>query len=255
MFVGSTLNRTFSANRAQPESDYLRAIKDYAADFQARKVYGALYAPWIVVSDPVGSGRAPTRMVPPEGHVMGVYARTEQERGIWKAPAGVAAQLQGALGVVANFGDAQQTDLVHNGLVNPIRQLPGFGIIVTDSRTLSSDTRWWFVSTRLLFNFIKSSLREGLRFVRQEPHDESLRRMVRYNVVRPFLIGLWRAGAFGADPADDVFTIVCDATNNPPAEVDLGSFTLEVYFYPVKPVETVIIAVGQQPSYASASES
>jgi phage tail sheath protein FI len=119
---------------------------------------------------------------------------------------------------------------------------------------LSTDTRWWFVNVRLLFNFVKSSLRDGIRFVRQEPHTEELRRMVRFNVVRPFLLGLWRQGAFGSDPADQVFTIKCDTENNPPAEVDLGNFKLEVYFYPVKPAETIIIVVGQQPGGSSAGE-
>jgi phage tail sheath protein FI len=81
-----------------------------------------------------------------------------------------------------------------------------------------------------------------------------LRRSVKFNVVTPFLVGLWRQGAFGSDPADKVFTVICDAQNNPPAQVNLGMFTLEVYFYPVKPAETIVIIVGQQQSGASASE-
>ncbi len=185
---------------------------------------------------------------------MGIYARTEQERGIWKAPAGNAAQVRGALDVSATFTDAQNTDLTRNGLVNGIRSLPGLGITVTASRTLSTDTRWWFVSTRLLFNFVKSSLRDGLRFVRQEPNSGELQRMVQFNVVTPFLLGLWRQGAFGSDPPEKVFSVKCDAGNNPPQEVVLGNFKVEVYFYPVKPAETIIIIVGQQPSGASAQE-
>ena len=239
---------------SQLESDYVGAVKTYSALFQGSKVYGALYVPFIQVTDPVGTGPAPTLFVPPDGHVMGVCARTEQERGIWKAPAGNAAQVRGALDVSAGFDDAQHTDLVRNGFVNGIRPTPGFGIVVAASRTLSTDTRWWFVNVRLLFNFVKSSLRDGLRFVRQEPHTEELRRSVRFNVVRPFLLGLWRQGAFGSDPADQVFTIKCDAENNPPAEVDLGNFRIEVYFYPVRPAETILIVVGQQPSGASAAE-
>jgi phage tail sheath protein FI len=239
---------------SQLESDYVGTVKAYSALFQGTKVYGALYVPFIQVTDPVGTGPAPTLFVPPDGHVMGMYARTEQERGIWKAPAGNAAQVRGALGVSAGFDDAQHTDLVRNGFVNGIRPTPGFGIVVAASRTLSTDTRWWFVNVRLLFNFVKSSLRDGLRFVRQEPHTEELRRSVRFNVVRPFLLGLWRQGAFGSDPADKVFTIKCDAENNPPAEVDLGNFRIEVYFYPVRPAETILIVVGQQPSGASAAE-
>ncbi len=263
MFVGSVPDRGAPAgitprsltDYTQLESDYLNlTIKPYAALFQANKVYGALYAPWIQVDDPVAAGPAPTRFVPPDGYVMGIYARTEQERGIWKAPAGNAAQVRGALEVAATFTDGQHTDLVRNAFVNGIRFTPGLGITVAASRTLSTDTRWWYINVRLLFNFVKSSLREGLRFVRQEPHTEQLRRMVRFNVVTPFLLGLWRQGAFGSDAPNQVFTVKCDAENNPPNEVDLGNFRIEVYFYPVKPAETILIVVGQQPSGSSTSE-
>lgn len=110
------------------------------------------------------------------------------------------------------------------------------------------------MNVRLLFNFVKSSLRDGLRFVRQEPHTEALRRMVRFNVVTPFLLGLWRQGAFGSDPAEQVFTVKCDAENNAPADVANGVFTLEVYFYPAKPAEAILIVVGQQDSGATATD-
>jgi len=101
---------------------------------------------------------------------------------------------------------------------------------------------------------VKVSLRDGLRWVAQEPHDDELRRKVKFNVVTPFLLGLWRQGAFGSDPPAQVFTVICDQTNNPPEQVDQGNFTVEVYFYPVKPAETIVIIVGQQESSASASE-
>jgi uncharacterized protein len=262
MYVGSAPDRGAKAgvtprsltDYTQLESDYLNATKTYAGLFQASKVYGALYSPWIQVTDAAAPGAAPTRFVPADGHLMGVYARTEQERGIWKAPAGIAAQVLGALDVSATFTDSQHTDLVRNGFVNGIRFTPGSGITVAASRSLSTDTRWWFVNVRLLFNFVKSSLRDGLRFVRQEPHTDELRRTVRLNVVTPFLMGLWRQGAFGSDPAEQVFTVKCDAENNPPDQVNLGYFKIEVYFYPVKPAETIIIVVGQQPSGGSASE-
>jgi phage tail sheath protein FI len=238
----------------QPESEYLAALQADSAQFQAAKVFGALYAPWLQVADPVGIGPAPTRYIPPDGYVLGVYARTDLERGIFKAPAGNSALVRGALGVAAEFTDAEHTSLVEAGLVNGIRPQPGAGIVVAASRTLSTDTRWWFVNVRLLFNFVKSSLRDGLRFVRQEPHTDELRRSVRFNVVTPFLLGLWRQGAFGSDPPKQVFSIKCDAENNPPEEVDQGNFRVEVYFYPVKPAETVVIVVGQQPSGGFARE-
>jgi hypothetical protein len=263
MYVGSAPDRgtaggvqaTTLSDYTQLESDYVTTTEAYSGQFQAAKVFGALYVPWIQVSDPIGSGAAPVRFVPPDGALMGVYARTDLERGIFKAPAGNGALVEGALAVSANFTDAQHTDLVRNGTVNGIRATSGLGIIVAASRTLSTDTRWLFVNVRLLFNFVKSTLRDGLRFVRQEPNTEALRRSVRLNVVTPFLLGLWRQGAFGSDPPGQVFSVKCDAQNNPPNEVDLGNFRLEVYFYPARPAETILIIVGQQPSGATAAES
>jgi phage tail sheath protein FI len=262
MFVGSAPDRARRGGAAraralsdytQLESDYVRTVKEYSGKFQAAKVYGALNVGFIRINDPA-PGPAPTIFVPSDGSVCGVYARTEQERGIFKAPAGQAALLRGATQVSAEFTDRQTTELVRDGFVNPIRTTQGLGITISASRTLSTDTRWRFVNVRLLFNFVKSSLREGLRFVRQEPHSEELRRMVRHNVVTPFLLGLYQQGAFGSDPPGQVFTVKCNGDNNPPAEVDLGNFKLEVYFYPVRPTETIVVVVGQQESGATAAD-
>ena len=262
MYVGSAPDRGSPAG-VTPKSPsdynetvahYTESIKGYSAQFQGSKVYGAMYAPWILVADPAGAGPAPVRFVPPDGYVMGVYARTEQERGIHKAPAGDAATVRGALALSAGFSVGEHDDLVRNGRTNGILSPGGRTPAVAASRTLSTDTRWQFVNVRLLFNFVKSTLRDGLRFVRQEPHTEALRKMVRFNVITPFLLGLWRQGAFGSDPAKQVFTVKCDAENNPPSDVDLGLFKVEVYFYPVRPAETVQIIVGQQPGGGSVAE-
>jgi hypothetical protein len=230
--------------------------KAYAATLRGRKVFGALYAPWIQVVNPDAATAAtqPLVWIPPVGQVMGVYARIADARGVWKGPAGDEARVGDALGVEYDMTDADHTDLVRNGGVNGIRAVPGAGIVVDASRTLSTDTRWLFVNVRRLFNFIKSSLRDGLTWVAQEPHDEALRRMVRFNVVTPFLLGLWRQGAFGSDPAEQVFTVKCDSENNTPQGVANGLFTLEVYFYPAKPAEAILIIVGQQDSGATAAE-
>jgi phage tail sheath protein FI len=244
MFVGTV----------PPDVD-LEGAKAYASPFRARKVFGALYAPWIEIANPLDTtGANPMRLVPPVGHVLGVYARIGAARGVWKAPAGDEAQLELALGVQYGMTDVDHTDLVKNGGVNGIRAIPGSGIVVDASRTLSTDTRWLYVNVRRLFNFVKISLRDGLRFVPQEPHDEALRRKVRFTVVEPFLLGLWKQGAFGSDAAEKVFTVKCDASNNPPAEVNLGRFRLEVFFYPVKPAETIVVVVGQQESGGTATD-
>lgn len=232
------------------KTDDLQAAVNYGQQFQSPKVYGAIYFPWIQVAKQ-GGGQV---WIPPVGHVMGVFARTESERGIWKAPAGVQALVRGALDVFRRIGDLDHTTLVKDGSVNAIRFVPGAGFVVDSSRTGSTNPIWYYVNVRLLFNYVKASLRRSLRWVVQEPNTDSLWDQVAQNSVRPFLMGLWRKGAFGPGKPDDVFTIKCDAENNTPANIQLGIFTLEVYFYPSRPAETVLIVVGQQEGKSSASE-
>jgi uncharacterized protein len=239
MFVGHT-----------PFGHDATAAKDYGKGFQGNKVFGALYFPWIRVADPIGT----RKWIPPTGHVMGVYARTERERGIWKAPAGVQAQVRGALEVRHSITDTVHTDLVKNGSVNAVRFVPGQGIIVDSSRTLSTSPIWFYVNVRLLFNFVKSSMMQGLRWVVQEPNDATLWNKVKFNSVTPFLMGLWRQGAFGAGPPEELFTVKIDAENNPPDRIQQGFLTIEIYFYPSRPAETIIIIIGQQEAGASAGE-
>ena len=232
------------------------AIKTYANGLRARKVYGAVYAPWIKITNPADiSGTDPFLWVTPVGHVMGTFARIADAKGVWQAPAGSDARLRFALDTEFEMNDAEHTDLVKAGGVNGIRPIAGEGIVIDASRTLSTDTRWLFVNVRRLFNFVKSSLRDGLRWVPQEAHDQELRDKVRLNSVRPFLLGLWRRGAFGSEPAEMTFTIKCDGENNPPAEVNVGRFTIEIYFYAVRPAETIVIKVGQQDSSGTATDS
>lgn len=239
MFVGHT-----------PLGHDASAAKAYGQNFQGDKVYGALYFPWIQVNDPIGT----RKWIPPTGHILGVYARTERERGIWKAPAGNAAKLNGVLDVRHHITDTVHTDLVKNGSVNAVRFIPGQGIVIDSSRTLSTSSIWLYVNIRLLFNFVKSSLMGGLRWVVQEPNDQTLWNKVKFNSVTPFLMGLWRRGAFGSGLPEETFTVKIDSENNPPASVQLGILNIEVYFYPVRPAETIVITVGQQESGASASE-
>jgi hypothetical protein len=226
----------------------------YGKNLQGSKVYGALYGPWIKVLDPIGTGSVPTRWIPPTGHIIGTYARIADARGIWKAPAGDEANLLGALDVEVNLSDTDHTTLVETASVNGIRAIAGTGIVIDASRTLSTDPRWLYVNVRLLFNYVKSSLRQGLRWTRQEPNKDTLWDAVKFGSVIPFLTGLWRQGAFGTGKPADVFTVICDATNNPPDQVQLGFLTLEVYFYPSRPAETIVIKVGQRPGASSATE-
>ena len=244
MYVGAVPEGLTESGQAIP----------YGVSFQAKKAYGALYAPWITVADPAGLGENPRRDIPPVGHVLGMMGRVERNRGVWKAPAGDEANLANVLDVTYRLTDAEHTNLAKQGAINGIRFIPRAGVVVDASRTLSTDPRWMYVGVRLLFNFVKSSLKNGLRWVRQEPNRDALWNAIKYNAVTPFLLGLWRQGAFGTGTPAEVFTVICDASNNPPNLVDQGFLNVEVFFYPSKPAETIVITVGQQPSGATAAE-
>jgi phage tail sheath protein FI len=226
----------------------------YGQSLQGSKVFGALYGPWIQVMDPIGLGSTPIKAIPPVGHILGVYARIESTRGIWKAPAGDEARLRGVLDVTYRLTDGEHTNFVKNAGINGVRAVPRAGVIIDASRTLSTDSRWLYVNVRLLFNFLKSSLKQGLRWVRQEPNRDTLWSLVKYGSVTPFLMGLWRQGAFGTGAPSEVFTVICDASNNPPDQVQLGFLYVEVYIYPSNPAETIVIKVGQQPGGGTVSE-
>jgi uncharacterized protein len=101
---------------------------------------------------------------------------------------------------------------------------------------------------------VKSSLVQGLRWTAQEPNDPTLWNKVKFNTVTPFLMGLWRRGAFGPGSPEEVFTVKVDAENNTPAQIQQGLLMIEVYFYPSRPAETIVITVGQQEGGGSASE-
>jgi hypothetical protein len=245
MFVGHTTENS-DADAVITTMQAVGAPRGAGSD----KSYGALYFPFIRVLDPLGG----QKWVPPDGHVMGVYARTDRERGVWKAPAGVGASVNGALDVKHPINDTKHTMLVKNASVNAIRFLPGQGIIVDSSRTLCTGNLWLYVNIRLLFNFVKTSLKDGLRWTVQEPNDLNLWNKIKFNSVTPFLLGLWRRGAFGAGAPNEVFSVKVDGANNPLDSVKQGILNIEVYFYPSRPAETIIITVGQQEGGPTAGE-
>ncbi len=229
----------------------VNAIAGWIGNLQTDKSYGALYFPWIKVADPQGNYIP----IPPTGHILGVYARTAIERGIWKAPAGNAARLRGVIDVDQHITDADHTRLVKDSSVNAVRSIKGLGIVIDSSRTLSTNPLWLYVNVRRLFNYVESSLKTGLRWVVQEPNDDTLWNKIKYNSVTPFLMGLWKRGAFGPGTPEQVFTVRVDAENNPPENIQQGLLNVDIYFYSSRPAEAIVISVGQQEGGATVKES
>ncbi|MFI5930990.1 phage tail sheath family protein [Actinoplanes sp. NPDC051494] len=200
--------------------------------------FATLYYPWIKVFDPAG-GRAVH--MPPSGHVAGLWARTDNERGVHKAPANEV--LRGVVDLQIKITKGEQ-DLLNPIGVNCIRSFPGRGVRVWGARTLSSDPEWRYVNVRRLFNYIEESVLLGTQWIVFEPNDLRLWGTIRRNI-SAFLTEEWRRGAlFGATAAES-FYVKCDAETNPPEVIDRGQVVCEIGICPVKPAEFVIFRLSQ----------
>jgi len=200
--------------------------------------YAALYYPWIQVDDPIQNRSIP---IPPSGHVAGIWARSDNTRGVHKAPANEV--VLGATGLAYNCTKGEQDTLNPNG-VNCIRAFPGRGIRVWGARTLSSNPSWRYINVRRLFNYVEKSIERGTQWVVFEPNDMMLWARVRRDA-SAFLTTVWSDGAlFGASPAQ-AFYVKCDAELNPPEQRDLGRLFIEIGMSPVKPAEFVIFRISQ----------
>jgi len=205
--------------------------------------YAALYYPWIFTSDPRTGAR---KMIPPGGHVLGVYARTDTERGVFKAPANEV--LRGALALQVDVNDSTQDVLNPRG-VNAIRAFPGRGIRVWGSRTLSANPLWKYVPVRRLFIFLERSIYEGTQFVVFEPNDDRLWARV-VDTIRLFLRGQWRLGALFGRTEAEAFFITCDRTTMSQDDILNGRLICEIGIAPVRPAEFVVFRIFQNTAEA-----
>ena len=200
--------------------------------------FAALYYPWIEVQDPLTNQPI---MVPPSGHVAGLWCRTDSTRGVHKAPANEV--VLGANGLGFQVTQAEQGGLNKVG-INCIRSFPGRGIRVWGARTMSSDPEWRYINVRRLFNFVSESIMEGTQWSVFEPNDEKLWIQLRIAATN-FLTRVWSDGAlFGSTPAQ-AFYVKCDSETNPPEVIEAGQVICEIGIAPVKPAEFVIFRLSQ----------
>jgi uncharacterized protein len=199
--------------------------------------YAALYYPWIKVAGADGQPKA----IPPSGHMAGIYARSDNERGVHKAPANEV--IRGVLETATQVTKGEQ-DILNPMGVNCIRSFTGRGVRIWGARTLSSDPAWRYLNVRRLFNYIEKSLERGLQWVVFEPNDPNLWARVRRDV-SAFLTGTWRDGMlFGLTP-DQAFFVKCDEELNPQDVRDRGQLFIDIGLAPVKPAEFVIFRLSQ----------
>jgi phage tail sheath protein FI len=204
--------------------------------------YGAFYFPWLLVRDPLNPKSTDPAVVPPSGHIAGIYARTDAQRGVHKAPANE--PVRTALGLTYRVTHQEQEILNPRG-VNCIRFFTGQGIVLWGARTVApSASEWRYINVRRLFNFIEESIARGTRWVVFEPNAMPLWKSIRRDITA-FLTLLWRQGALmGATPAE-AFFVQCNAETNPPEVIDAGRVVVVIGIAPVKPAEFVIFRIGQ----------
>jgi len=220
-------------------------------DFMRNKVspkesYGALYYPWLEIADRAGAGKNPKRYVPPSGFMAGMFARIDNERGVWKAPAGTEAAIIGAIGLEYSVTDSEQ-DILNPIGVNCIRRFADSGIVVWGARTLAtlSDPEYRYIPVRRYTIFLRQSILRGTQWAVFEPNDFPLWAQLEANIT-DFMMGEFRAGALAGKTPDEAFDVKCDAELNPPSEVNAGRVNMEIAFAPLKPAEFVIIRISQK---------
>lgn len=217
--------------------------------------YAAVYYPWLRVLDPRTSD---TYLVPPGGHVAGVYAGTDIDRGVHKAPANVALRgivttdLPGNRGPLAVAVTRGQQDVLNPRGINVVRDFRADrrGIRVWGARTLSADAQWRYVNVRRLFIFVEESIDEGTQWVVFEPNDDTTWARVRRSITN-FLTSVWRSGALMGTTAEEAFFVKVDRTTMTQDDIDNGRLICYVGMAPVKPAEFVIFRFSQKTLEAS----
>jgi phage tail sheath protein FI len=205
----------------------------------------ALYFPRVVQGDPLREDQLDTFV--PCGIVAGVMARTDEQRGIWKAPAGLDASLNGIRGLQVNLNDDENGQLNPLG-INCLRTFPIYGHVVWGARTLRGADQladeYKYVPVRRLALYVEESLFRGLQWVVFEPNDEPLWAQIRLNV-GTFLHDLFRQGAFQGSTPREAYLVKCDRETTTQSDINLGRVNIVVGFAPLKPAEFVIIKIQQ----------
>jgi len=226
-----------------PKASSLNEIRKFRGKFDSK--YAAIYHPWIEILDPnerPAQGRPPRRLLlPPSGFVTGIYARSDIERGVHKAPANEV--VRGLTRFELNINKARQDVLNPEG-INALRFFEGRANRVWGARTMSSDPEWKYVNVRRLFIYIEHSIDKGTQWAVFEPNGPKLWANIR-QTVEDFLLVLWRDGALLGDKPEQAYFVRCDRTTMTQNDLDNGRLICLIGVAPVKPAEFVIFRIGQ----------
>lgn len=205
--------------------------------------YAALYHPWLEVFDPLDKRNL---MIPPSGSILGIYARSDNTRGVHKAPANET--VRACVGLDCQFNKGEQ-DILNPKGVNLIRSFPGMGIRVWGARTATSNASWKYVNVRRLFIFIEESIKANTNWAVFEPNDEVLWVRVK-RTIDVFLTGLWRNGYLAGTSTTEAFFVNIGRDTMSQDDIDNGRLVCVIGVAPVKPAEFVIFRISQKTSDA-----
>jgi phage tail sheath protein FI len=215
------------------------SIETQRAGVSSSRGYAGLYYPWIQVR-PAGKGEP--LLVPPSGHVAGIMARSDNSKGVHKAPANEF--VNGALGVERTMTDSEQGQLNLLG-INVVRVFNGGRPILWGARTTATtvDNNWMYVNVRRLMLYLEESIQEGIRWAVFEPNNPALWKKLRRSITA-FLMRSYRDGAFGGDKPENSFYVRIDETINPEGERRVGRLYIEIGIRPAYPAEFIIVRIG-----------
>ncbi|HEY7313293.1 MAG TPA: phage tail sheath subtilisin-like domain-containing protein [Gemmataceae bacterium] len=214
--------------------------------------FAALYFPWIVINDPTSSSGSNRLLVPPSGHIAGIYARVDDARGVHKAPANEF--VNGAVDLERILNDSDQ-GVINDLGINALRIFPGQARpVVWGARTTApqDNVAFRYINVRRLFLFVEKSIQFGIRWAVFEPNDLSLWKKLD-RTIREFLTRVWHSGALFGKTADEAFYIKIDEELNPPDQRELGIVTVEIGIAPVRPAEFVVVRIAMWDGGSSVS--
>jgi|GEM_PF-586799 len=225
--------------------DQVSKMLDWVNEYgNAQAYHMGVYFPRLVIPDPLDDYRP--RNIPSSGTVAGIYARTDSTRGVWKAPAGVDAVIQGAE-VAVSMTDDLNGQLNPRG-VNVLRQFPVYGNIVWGARTLAGadalSSEYKYVNVRRLMNYVEESIFQSIKWAVFEPNNETLWGKIRLQL-NGFLSGLFSSGAFQGATSGQAYFVRCDGTTTTPLDIDMGVVNVVVGIAPSKPAEFVVLQFQQ----------
>jgi len=218
----------------------IRAVRS-----QIDSKYAALYYPWLLL--PPVERNGPPLALSPEGAMAGIYARSDMERGVHKAPANET--VHGVLGFNRNVGKGEQDVLNPEG-INCLRFFEGRGYRVWGARTISSDPEWVYVNVRRLFIFLEHSIDRSTQWAVFESNNEELWLKIRLTI-ESFLYDVWRTGALLGSKPEDAYFVRCDRSTMSQGDLDNGRLICLIGVAPTKPAEFVIFRIGQWTADAS----